>query len=260
MTELLPGNLAPTTADAEAPPPRPFRIRDSGRLDPDPAQWARPLPPLLWQRLDAEQRQAHERAVAAYAEAHGKARELAAKARQAALDDEQALRKAVSEGGKPPKPKAPALEQAAAEAQRAEEMAAVLVLESGRALAERLSDDDLEAVISEAKQQSAAIVATIPELVDRMLEELQEAGRLGAQAAWAGRLRERRIQAPWRPSSQPVSQRLSAAVQHAAELKTYAQAETSEREWKASGPPQHHAPPGAPPAGSWVAGKPDPTR
>jgi hypothetical protein len=124
---VIPGLLAEGTETRQ----RPFRIRDSGRLGPDAAQWSRPLPPLLWQRLPDEQRQAHERAVETYAAAAAKARDLSAKARQAAADDEAALRRAVSAGGKPAKPKAPGLEAAAAEAKRAEEMAGQLVLESG---------------------------------------------------------------------------------------------------------------------------------
>ena len=86
MAELLPGNLAPTVAESSPAPPRPYRIRDSGRLDPDAAAWSRPLPPLLWRRLDDERRAAHERAVETYAEAAAKARELGARARQAAAD------------------------------------------------------------------------------------------------------------------------------------------------------------------------------
>ena len=91
MAEILRGTLAPDNAGAEPAPPRRFRIRDSGRRDPDASRWARPLPPLLWARLDDEQRAAHERGVETYAEQAAKAREFAAKARQAATDDEAAL-------------------------------------------------------------------------------------------------------------------------------------------------------------------------
>jgi translation initiation factor IF-2 len=179
MAELLRGETAPTVAEAgPSAPPRAFRIRDSGRLAPDAAKWARPLSPPLWQRLEDERRQAHERAVEAYAEA-AKARELAVKARQAAVDDEAALRKAVASGSKVPKPRAPAVEDAAAEAKRAAEAAGRLALESGAALAEPLSDDDVKAAIVAPLEQAAEIISTIPELVDRMQERLAEAARLG---------------------------------------------------------------------------------
>ena len=223
-------------------------------------QHARPLPPLLWQRLDGERHAAHERALTVYVEAAGEARELIARARQAAVDDEAALRTAVAEGAKVPKPKAPTAETAAAEAQRAAEMAARLVLKSGGRLAAELSDDDVVAAITEAREQAAGIVAGIPELVDRLLAELAEAGRLGAEAQWCGGLVERRIQQPWRPASRPASHRLAQAAQHAAEVKVYAEAEVTEREWQAAGPPEHRAPAGAPDAGTWTAGEVDVTR
>ena len=248
-----------TVAEGTETPPRPFRIRSSGRLDPDPAEWTSPLPPLLAKRLPAEQREQHERTVATWGEAASKAREQGVKARQAAVDDEQALREAVASGSKPPKPKAVTAEAAAAEAQRAEEMAAVLVLESGRELAAGFSDDDLAAAIGEAKAQAAALVEALPELVDGMVEQLQEAGRLGGEAAWCGGLRERRIVAPWRPSSAPATHRLAAAAAAAQTLRERVLAELEERDWKAA-PVEHHAPAGAPPVGAWVSGEVDPTK
>jgi hypothetical protein len=44
-------------------------------------------------------------------------------------------------------------------------MASKLVLESGGATASRLSDDDVEAAISEATEQAAELVAAVPEIV-----------------------------------------------------------------------------------------------
>ena len=93
-------------AEGTETPPRPYRLRDSGRRDADPTEWTRPLPPTLWQRLDNEQRERHERAVEAYAEAAAKERELSVKAREQAAADEARMRQAVSEGSRPPKPKA----------------------------------------------------------------------------------------------------------------------------------------------------------
>ena len=77
-----------TLAEGTETPPRPYRLRDSGRRDADPTEWTRPLPPTLWQRLDDEQR------------------ELSVKAREQAAADEARMRQAVSEGSRPPKPKA----------------------------------------------------------------------------------------------------------------------------------------------------------
>lgn len=37
-----------------APVPAPLGLRESGRLDPNPATWLHPLPPVLAQRLDPE--------------------------------------------------------------------------------------------------------------------------------------------------------------------------------------------------------------
>ena len=56
MAELLEGHLAPTGGDQQAAP-APFRLRDSGRVGARPGpRGRRPLPPLLWGRLDDEQR------------------------------------------------------------------------------------------------------------------------------------------------------------------------------------------------------------
>lgn len=259
MAELLRGTLA-AEQGPDAPPPRPFGLQGSARRDLDASDVARPVPPLLWQRLDDEQRQAHERAVATYAEANAQAHELAVKARQQAADDEQALRDAIVADLKVPAAKAPALEQQAAEAQRAQEMAGRLVLESGGRLVEALSDADVAAAIAEALEQQAEVIAAIPELVDRLLAELAEAGGLGGQAEWCGRLVETRSQQPWRPASRPASHRLAAAAQHAQEVRVYVAAELSEQAWRDASPPEHVAPAGAPPAGTWVSTGIDPTQ
>jgi hypothetical protein len=258
MAELLRGTVAPAGGDTETPP-RPFRIRASGRLDPDAAQWTRPLPPLLWQRLEPERRQAHERAVETYAQAAARAHELAGKARQQAVDDEAALREAVALSSTVPKPKAPAAEQAAVEARRAQDMAAALVLESGGELAAGFGADDVAAAIAEAKAEAAEIVAGIPEQVDRLLAELQSAGQLGGEVQWCGRLVERRIQGPWTGSSAPLTRRLAAAREAAETLRAHVLAELEDRDWKAA-PVEHRAPAGAPPADTWVSSGIDPTR
>ena len=70
-----------------------------------------------------------------------------------------------------PQPRAPALEQAAAEARRAREMAGRLVLESAARLAEKLSDADVEAAASEANEQAAEIVAGLPAMADALLAD-----------------------------------------------------------------------------------------
>ena len=96
------------------------------------------------------------------------------------------MREAVAAGEKAPKPKAPALEAAAEEAKRAHEMAGELVLESGGAIAAQFTDEDVKAAIAEAKEQAAELVASIPEMVEILLAELAEAGRLGGEAQWCG--------------------------------------------------------------------------
>jgi hypothetical protein len=259
MPELIPGPIAARSADVEAPPPRPFRIRDSGRRDPDPSQWARPLPPVLWRRLDDEQRQTHERAVEAHAEAAARARELTVKARQQASDDEQALRDAVGKGARPPKPKAVAAEQAAAEAVRAAEMAARLAIESGRELAAGFSDEDVRDAMHAAQEQARGIIEVLPEVVDRLLAELTEAAQLGGEARWLGQLVERRIAGPWQPSSAPLTHRLASAAEAARTLQAHLCDELEEHELR-SRSVEHHAPVGALPEGAWVAAGIDPTR
>jgi hypothetical protein len=47
----------------------PLRLIDSGRLDPSPEVWAKPLPPSLWDRIDEERRRQHERLVERYEKA-----------------------------------------------------------------------------------------------------------------------------------------------------------------------------------------------
>jgi hypothetical protein len=74
--ELLPGQLAPTVAEAgPGPPPRP-KLRRSERI-PDPGRWRDVIPPLLAEQVaDSEQLAAHRKLVGRVEAATAKLAEL----------------------------------------------------------------------------------------------------------------------------------------------------------------------------------------
>jgi hypothetical protein len=93
---MIRGTVAPERGDTGTRAA--FRLMESGRRDPDPAAWLKPLPPVLWRPLSEEDRETHERLGRGHAEAAARATELAAKVRETEAADEQALRTALRSG------------------------------------------------------------------------------------------------------------------------------------------------------------------
>jgi hypothetical protein len=256
---LVRGTVAPEGGDTETPRAA-FALTESGRRDLDPSTWLRPLPPTLWRRLPEQDRDAHERLAHGLAEAVGRAHEAAATARATTADDERALRAALTAGERPPKPKAPAAEQAAEQAKHEAVVAAELVIESGGELVRKFGDDEMSAAIGEAEQAAREVIARMPAQVDALHDALREVSELGGEARWLAQLLERRHQLPWRPTSAPYSQRMAQAGHYAAELAVYVAAELDEQAWRDAPPPEHTPPRGAPAPGTWTSSGIDPTK
>ena len=245
--------------DTDTGTPAPFVLTESGRLDVDPAAWAQPLPLSLWERLPKSDREAHERLVRGHADAAARARRLADKARAVADADEQALRAALSDGKAPPKPKREEAAQAAARAAHEAKVAAELLVEHGRGLAPLLDDNTAAETVRDEQQAARAHIAEASAHADACRESLRKAGECGGVARWVATLIERRRQLVWRPVSAPYSPRVAQANQLAQETRVYLDAELGEQQHRDAPPPEHHAPAGAPPSGTWVSSPVDPT-
>jgi hypothetical protein len=116
--ELLPGELAPTTADQPpGPPPRP-RLRRNER-QPDPGRWRDVIPPLLAEHVaDSDALERHRALVGRAETASAKLRELVAAHAQAVEKDRHAEQAFAEKGRKLPPPTAPAGEAAVEQARR----------------------------------------------------------------------------------------------------------------------------------------------
>src|SRR4051794_27345184 len=109
---IVDGTVAPAGGEQRQPGPSgPLRIVSSQRVDATLAEWARPVPPRLWERIAEERRAAHERLVASAQAAAKHAADLTERLRVQRVKDEQTLEAAVKRGRAPAAPGALDLER-----------------------------------------------------------------------------------------------------------------------------------------------------
>jgi hypothetical protein len=231
-----------TAPEQLAPPPAPMRFRTSGRRADTPRTFANPLPPLLLERVAAGKRRHHETMLKRFTEAEAEVVELTERFERQRIADDEALRKALTRGGKPPAPKAPALEEKLTQARVTMETAGELVAESGRGLLADLNDADLQAALKTADEREREITATLPGQVAAVTAELQRLGAIADQAFWISGLLEQRYQAPYNPNIAFPSTQLRQARSALGEAEGQFRAHLTEQEWRDQGPPKHHPP------------------
>ena len=99
----------------------------------------------------------------------------------------------------------------------------------------------------------------IPEVVDKLLEEMREAAAFGGEAGWCAQLVERRIAHPWHGTSTHLTFRLADAANAAELLRQHVLAEL-EAEQRQTTEPAHHPPRGALEPGVWDTAPADPAQ
>jgi hypothetical protein len=230
------------------PAPGALRLTDTGRRDPDPAIWRHPLPPALAVRVDAKRLEEHERLVGKFDDARRRVVALTAEREQVKVADEQALQHAITHGTKVPRAKLPAVEEELAETVRQGEALGRMVLGSGTALVQSLSEDDLKAAVVSALDESRAVLERIPDQARSIFEDLDAIGAARAQVAWIERLRHVRRQYPFRPRRVPGSPNLAEAREAAERLRGHVDEELHVLRQREGPPPKHHVPRGVPEA------------
>jgi hypothetical protein len=206
------------------------------------------------ERVSRGKRREHEKLLARRAEDEATARELSERYEAEKVEDEQKLREAVAAGRKAPKAKAPATEEALAEARTRLEVAEALVAESGKALVADLTDADLEAALADLDKSSREVIAKLPPRAAALVADMRRCGEMTHEALWIGILQERRVHAPYRPSVAAATSQLRQAEQALMMAQEMIAAHHEEQAWRDAGPPQHHPPSRgyAPPAGSEI--------